>query len=60
MSESVLIQSRVRELVKGKKPEFRLSEGFLESLNNQVQDLIVDAVARAEKNGRKTLQEQDI
>ena len=60
MTESIIIQSKVRELVKNVKPEFRLSEEFLTTLNLTIRDVVEDAVFRAEKNGRKTLQPQDL
>lgn len=60
MADSVIIQSKVRELVKKEKPDFRLSEEFLTSLNEKVELSIKVAVLRADLNGRKTLQPQDM
>jgi histone H3/H4 len=60
MAESVVIQSKIREAVKARKPEFRISEEFLEELSTKVLDTVDAAVARCEKNGRKTLQPQDL
>jgi|GEM_PF-569369 len=60
MADSVIIQSKVRELVKAKKPDFRLSEEFVTALSTSVEGLVKDALSRAEKNGRKTLQPQDL
>lgn len=60
MADSVIIQSKVREIVKSQGGEdMRLSDGFLSSLNEKVQETVKDAIHRAKENGRKTLQAQD-
>lgn len=60
MSESLIIQSKVREEVRKNKPEFRLSEEFLTELSASVERTINGAIKRCEANGRKTLNAQDI
>lgn len=60
MAETVIIQSKVREAVKARKPEFRMSEEFLEELSEVVLKTIADAIERCDRNGRKTLQPQDL
>lgn len=60
MAESIIIQSRVRETVKGVKEDFRISEDYLAAVNTKVEQIVKESAARAEKNGRKTLQPQDL
>lgn len=60
MAENIVVQSKVRELVKETEEGFRISDDFLASLNVEVEQVIKSAVARAKANGRKTLQPHDI
>jgi histone H3/H4 len=52
----VIIETRVREVA----GNFRLTGDFVTHLNKKVSDLILAAAARAESNGRKTLQPHDL
>ena len=42
-----------------KKYNIRWSSGAIRGLDRKIERLIADAIERAEKNGRKTLKEQD-
>lgn len=53
-----IVQSKVREQLKGS--DVRASEDFLEELNDKVGELIKDAIARAQANGRRTVRAADV
>ncbi len=51
-----VVKAKIREASKG----FNVSGDFAEALNKKVEQLIKDACARAEANGRKTVMAKDI
>lgn len=44
----------------GAVPDAKVSAGFLEALDKKVAEIVLAAVHRMDKNGRKTLFEQDL
>lgn len=56
--EMLLVQSKVREEIK--KSELRVSDEFLNALNDEVYATIQKAIARCTGNGRKTLGKADV
>jgi histone H3/H4 len=56
--ESLVVASKVREFVKGKK--CFASGDLLDGLNQQVSCLLTNAVERAKQNKRKTVRGHDI
>jgi len=58
--EMLLVQSKVREEIRKKDATARVSEEFLTALNDEVYLLLDRAIARCNKNGRKTLNKADV
>lgn len=56
----LIVKSGVREFITAKKSDFRVSEKAWEAMEKAVEGLLMDAVRRAESNGRKTLQAHDL
>lgn len=56
--EMLLVQSKLRDEIR--KREVRVSDDFINALNNEIYALIDKAVARCNGNGRKTLGKFDI
>lgn len=56
--EMLLVQSKVREEIK--KSELRVSDEFLNALNDEVHALVQKAIARCTGNNRKTLGKADV
>lgn len=56
--EMLLVQSKVREEIK--KSELRVSDDFLNALNDEVYAVIAKAIARCTGNSRKTLGKSDV
>lgn len=55
--DRLIVETRVREIL----PEgFRVSPEFLDALNRELQEIVVQAVERAKANDRKTLMPQDV
>lgn len=56
MSDSVIVKSKVKELVTG----YNLAGDFADALDEKAKQLVKDAVRRAEGNGRKTVMAKDL
>lgn len=58
MAESVVVQSKVKEAVKGL--ELRMDGNLPDALNEKVHAILKDAAKRAKENGRSTLRPYDL
>lgn len=58
MAESLVVQSKVKEAVKGL--ELRMDSNLPEALNEKIAAMLSDAAARAKQNGRGTLRPYDL
>lgn len=58
MREVMVVQSKVRDLVR--HHELRLSEAFLQALNERLYDVVQASVRRCRANGRRTLDAADV
>ncbi len=58
--EVLIVQSKVRDEIRKKNPEARVSDDFLKSLNDEVYTLIDRAIKRCFDNNRKTLGKADV
>lgn len=58
MSESLVIQSKIREMFK--EADCNTGSDALEALNAEVARLVKRAVERTKENGRKTVKAADI
>jgi predicted ATP-dependent protease len=58
MAESVVVQSKVKEAVKGL--ELRMDGNLPDALNDKVQAILAEAAKRAKENGRSTLRPYDL
>lgn len=58
--QTLVVESRIREYVKGKDPEARISAEFITAIDNKVSDLVDEAIKRTKANSRKTLQPSDV
>ncbi len=58
MAESLVVQSKVKEAVKGL--ELRMDSNLPEALNEKIAAVLSDAAARAKENGRGTLRPYDL
>lgn len=58
MGDLLVVQSKVRELIK--KSKMNASGSAVEALSKAVEGLVKAAVGRAQKNGRKTVQDRDV
>ncbi|GGI09539.1 DUF1931 domain-containing protein [Egicoccus halophilus] len=58
MAESLIVQSKVKEAVKGL--ELRMDSSLPDALNEKINALLQDAAARAKENGRGTLRPYDL
>lgn len=58
MGEVLVVQSKVKELIK--KSKKNTSGDAIVALSKSLEDLVKKACARAEANGRKTVQSRDI
>lgn len=56
MAELLVVRSKIKEFVKG----MNVSGDFADGLSKKVEALITEAAARAEANGRKTVQARDL
>lgn len=52
----LIIKSSVKDMV----GDFQVSSDFVDALNLKVEQLVKDAVKRAESNGRKTVMGKDV
>ena len=62
MADSLVVRSRLKEVVLkyGKNKVRNMSEDFSKRLSEKVENLIADAVKRAEENKRATVQSRDL
>lgn len=60
--ESLVVRSRIKEVVLkyGKDKINNVSGDFSSELSKKVEELIAQAVKRAEQNNRKTIQSRDL
>ncbi len=58
MADSVVVQSKVKEAVKGL--ELRMDGNLPDALNDKVHAILKDAAKRAKENGRSTLRPHDL
>lgn len=58
MADSVIVQSRLREAVKGL--DLRMDGDLPDALNDKVRELLEEAAGRAKGNDRKTLRPYDL
>lgn len=58
MTELLVVNSRVREVVK--KLNMNISANFAEELSDKVEEIIREAVNRAEANNKKTVRGCDL
>lgn len=58
MAESVVVQSKLKEAVKGL--ELRMDGNLPDALNAKVHEILRDAAKRAKENGRSTLRPYDL
>ncbi|MBW2985211.1 DUF1931 domain-containing protein [Candidatus Woesearchaeota archaeon] len=56
MSDNLIVKSNIKNVVEN----YNVSGDFSDALNDKVRKLIMDAVARAEANGRRTVMAKDI
>ncbi len=56
MSESLVVRSKIKEYIK----DMNVSGDFADALSKKCEQLINEAVKRAEANGRKTVQSRDL
>lgn len=59
-TEILVVQSKVREYVKGSKGEFNVGSDFVPELSARLERMLDDAMRRAKDNGRKTLKGRDV
>ena len=62
MVDSLVVRSRLKEVVNkyGKDKVSNISGDFAQELSKKVEELIAQAVKRAESNGRRTVQSRYI
>ncbi|MBW3618996.1 MAG: DUF1931 domain-containing protein [Actinobacteria bacterium] len=58
MADSVVVQSKVKEAVKGL--DLRMDGNLADALNERVHQILRDAAKRAKENGRSTLRPYDL
>ncbi len=52
----IVVKAKIKEIA----GEFNVSGDFADALNTKVEQMVKDACARAEANGRKTVMAKDI
>jgi histone H3/H4 len=57
---TVIVASRLKELIQAEDPEFRMNADVPEALNTLVTRIIREAIARARTNKRKTVYPGDL
>jgi len=61
MSELLVVRSKIKDYAKNKKGEtLNVSGDFGDVLSKRVEEMIKEAVRRAEENGRRTVQSRDL
>jgi histone H3/H4 len=58
MADSLIVQSKVKEAVKGL--DLRMDSSLPDALNEKITALLEDAANRAKENGRGTLRPYDL
>jgi hypothetical protein len=58
MADSLIVQSKVKEAVKGL--ELRMDSSLPDALNEKISAMLEDAANRAKENGRGTLRPYDL
>ncbi len=58
MAESLVVQSKVKEAVKGL--DLRMDSTLPDALNEKIAAMLADAATRAKENGRGTLRPYDL
>jgi hypothetical protein len=58
--EMLLVQSKVREVIKEKAADIRISDEFLVGLNDHLYALLEKAIHRCKENQRATLRPHDV
>lgn len=58
MAESLVVQSKVKEAVKGL--ELRMDSGLPDAINEKLAAMLAEAAERAKANGRGTLRPYDL
>lgn len=56
MSDLLIVRAKIKETAKG----VNVAGDFVEVLDKKVRQLVADAIARAEANGRKTVMGKDL
>lgn len=56
MSDNLIVRSNIKNVV----GNYNVSGNFPNALNDKVRKIILEAVARAESNGRRTVMAKDI
>ncbi|MCX8147320.1 MAG: DUF1931 domain-containing protein [Candidatus Woesearchaeota archaeon] len=56
MSDLLVVKAKIKEVAKG----CNVSGDFAEALDKKLRQLVADACARAEANGRKTVMAKDL
>lgn len=56
MSDSIIVKTKIKELVSG----YSVASDFSDALDEKVKSLVQDAVRRAEANGRRTVMAKDL
>ncbi len=56
MSESLIVKAKIKDVCKG----YNVSGDLADALNEKAMQLLKDAMARAESNGRKTIMAKDL
>lgn len=57
---TMIVTSKVRELLREIAPEFKVSSDFVPELNEKIARLINEAIRRCDSNGRKTVRAGDL
>ena len=58
MADVLVVQSKIRELVKKKK--MAIGADAIKALSKEVESLVAKAIERAKANGRKTIKARDV
>jgi histone H3/H4 len=58
MADSLIVQSKVKEAVKGL--ELRMDSSLPDALNEKISSMLEEAAKRAKENGRGTLRPYDL
>jgi histone H3/H4 len=56
MSDNLIVRSNIKNIVEG----YNISGDFGDALNEKVKAVVLEAVSRAEANGRRTVMPKDL